>query len=185
MSIQGIITLLITLVGVGFAGFSLLSKTAFEGIFMTPEQKMKRRLFALLAAVFYFTILAPFLYILWGTVVNHLELAAINWELATGIAVNTMVISAFILGIVVKRVGNFITKEKTMYKVDIPGLGEMYLIKMLDRETCIFSPDAHLNLEDPSEAPFLVKMDDLMKLPILKESVPAPTRSVYQKLFDW
>lgn len=183
MSIQGSITLLITLVGIGFGGLSLLSKTAFEGVFLTTEQKIKQRLFALLAAIFYFTICVPFLYVVWGTSVNNLEFAAVNWERTTALAVYSMIISAFIFGIGIKRVSNFITKEKTMYKVNIPGLGEMYLIKMLDRETCIFSTDAHLNLEDPSEETFLVKMDDLMKLPILKESVPVPTRSVYQKLF--
>ncbi|MCJ1908435.1 hypothetical protein [Planococcus ruber] len=184
MSIQGIIPLLIALVGTGFAGFSLVSKTAFESIFMTTEQKMKRQLFTLLGAVLYFTFLFPFLYVAWGTGVKHLEFAAINWERATAITLYSLVISALIMGIVVKRVGNFVIKEKIMYKVDFPDLGEMYLIKMLDRETCIFSTDKHLNLEDPSEAPFLVKMEDLMKLPILKESVPVPNRNFYQKLFD-
>lgn len=184
MSIQGGITLLITIVGIGFAGFSLLSKTAFEEIFMTTEQKIKQRLFALLAAVLYFTVLVPFLYVAWGTGVNDLEFAAVNWERTTGIAVYSMIISAFIFGIGVKRVGNFITKEKIIYKVDIPDLGEVYLIKMLDREICICSKDAHLNLNDPSEETFLVKMDDLMKLPLLKESIPVPTRNVYQKLFS-
>lgn len=183
MNIQGGIALLITIVGIGFVGLSLLFKTDFEGVFMTTEQKIKKRLFALLAVVFYFTVLIPFLYVAWGTGVNDLEFAAVNWERTTAIAVYSMIISAFIFGIGLKTVGNFIAKEKTMYKVDIPGLGEMYLIKMLDQETCIFSTNAHLNLEDPSEDPFLVKMDDLMKLPILKESIPLPTRSVYQKLF--
>ncbi|MGN7854365.1 hypothetical protein [Exiguobacterium sp. 22311] len=184
MSIQGIIALVISIGGIGFAGFSLLSKTAFEEVFMTTEQKIKQRLFGLLAAVLYFTVLFPFLYVAWGIVVNDLELAWINWELATGIAVNTLVISAAILGIGMKKVGNFITKEKTMYKVNIEGLGELYLVKMLDRETCIFSSDAHLDLDDLSEETFLVKMDDLMKLPILKEVVPVSTRSIYQKLFN-
>ncbi|WP_223638888.1 hypothetical protein [Planococcus sp. 4-30] len=184
MSIQGVIALLISICGIGFAGFSLLSKTAFEEVFMTTEQKIKQRLFALLAAVLYFTVLFPFLYVAWGIVVNNVELASINWELATSIAVNTLVISAFILGIGMKKVSNFITKEKTMYKVNIADLGEVYLIKMLDRETCICSPEADLDLDDLSEETFLVKMDDLMKLPILKEIVPVPTRSIYQKLFN-
>ena len=183
MSIQTSIPLLITIVGVGFAGLSLLSKTAFEGVFMTTEQKIKQRLFAVLAAIFYFTIFVPFLYVAWGTGIKNLEFTAVNWERTTALAVYSMIISAFIFGIGIKKVNNFMAKEKIMYKVDIPGLGGLYLIKMLDRETCIFSANAHLNLEDPSEETFLVKMDDLMKLPILKESVPVPTRSVYQKLF--
>ena len=70
------------------------------------------------------------------------------------------------------------------YKVNIADLGEVYLIKMLDRETSICSPEADLGLDDLSEETFLVKMDDLMKLPILKEIVPVPTRSIYKKLFN-
>lgn len=177
MSMQGVIALLISISGLWFAGYVLLSKTSFEEVFMTTEQKMKQRLFAVLVAVLYFTILFPLLYVTW----ECLEITSINWSMVSSIALNTFVISLVILGRVIKTIANFITKEKIMYKVTIDGLDEMYLIKMLDREICICSPNASVDLNDLSEETFLIKMNDLMKLPILKENFPLPPLSTYQK----
>ncbi len=79
---------------------------------------------------------------------------------------------------------NLLIKNKIMLKVSIENLGEVYIIKMFDPATCICSKDAHVDLNDSSHPIYLVRMEDLIKLPITKEIVVIPPKKFYQKLFN-
>lgn len=116
--------------------------------------------------------------------IEDLEYEAIDWSLVIIIAISTFMVSFVLFIFYAKPIGNFLIKEKAMYKVYLEELGELYIIKMLDHETCIYSYDAHINLNNLGSQIYLVKMGDLIKLPLSKEIVTIPSRSFYKKLFD-
>lgn len=184
MNIPGFLASIIGICIVLISGYSLLYKTDFEKVFMTTEQKLKQKLVMYVLLIGYTTFLVPFLYIMCNISINNSDQFSIDWNKTISIAITTFFTSSFIVLVCIKKINNFVIKEKTMYKVDVEDIGEVYLIKMFDKEICICSLDANTDLENLSEKIFLIKMDDLMKLPILKEKIPLPTRSIYQKLLN-
>ncbi len=184
MNIPGILVSIIALCIGLISGYSLLYKTDFEQVFMTTEQKLKQKLIMYVLLIGYTTFLFPFLYIMGSISINNSDQFSIDWNKTISIAITTFFISSFIVLVCIKKIKNFVVKEKTMYKVDVESIGEVYLIKMFDKEICICALDAHTDLENLSDKIFLIKMDDLMKLPILKEKIALPPRSNYQKFLN-
>lgn len=184
MKISAIIALILSLSAGIIPGISLVSKTNFESTFMTTEQLLKKRFLIILSVALYLAFLIAFFYLLVSYYIKGLSFESLNWPFTVIIAISTFMFTSIFLIFSVKPISNFITKEKAMYKVCIEDLGELYIIKMLDPETCICSYDAHTNLNDLSLKIFLVKIEDLIKLPLEKEIVPVPSRSFYKKLFD-
>jgi len=132
MHFQGLIALIVSICGLIFAGHVLLSKSSLEQVFMSPEQRIKQRIYAVLSGTLYFTFLVPFLYIAYSSIFNLKETDAINWDIVKIIAVNTFIISLVFLGLIIRVFRNFIIKEDVKYKILTEDLGELFLIKMLD-----------------------------------------------------
>lgn len=55
---------------------------------------------------------------------------------------------------------------------------------MFDLTTCICSKDALIDLKESNDPIYFTRIEDLNKLPITKEVVVLPSRSIYQKLFN-
>lgn len=182
MKFPTIIALLLSLSGAGFSAMSLLAKTRFESVFLTSEQLLKRRFLIIASAVLYCTIVVPLIYVQWDMWGMDKSYSSIK-ETAILIAFYTFFISSTFLIFYLSTLLNFIVKEKSLYKVSIEDLGELYIIKMKDIEICICSSDAHANLEAGNSQLYFVKLDDMMKLPFTKETVALPPRSFWQKLF--
>lgn len=182
MNIQGIVISIVTIGTASISAYSLFSKTGLEKIFMTEEQKVIQKLFAYLLLIAYTTFLFPFLYVMWSIGVENKNIISINWNRVTTITILTFFISAFIVLVCIEKIKNFVIKEKNMYKVEIENIGELYLIKMLNKEICICTDDPHTDLESTLGKTILIKVEDLVKLPIIKEKFTLPPRSVYQKL---
>lgn len=184
MKTSAIIALIISLSAGIIPAISLVSKTKFESTFMTTEQVLKRRFLITLSAALYLSFLLSFLYALVSYFIKDFKYASIDWPITIIIAISTFMFSFVFFIFYAKPISNFLIKEKAIYKVYLEGLGELYIIKMLNHETCICSYDAHINLDDLDTQIYLVKMEDLIKLPLSKEIVTLPTRNFYKKLFD-
>ncbi|OAN10138.1 hypothetical protein [Exiguobacterium undae] len=184
MKIPSIIALIISLSAGIIPGISLVSKTKFESTFLTTEQILKRHFFIVFVAALYLSFLLSFFYVLVSYFIRDLSYESINWSTVIIIAVSTFLLSFVFSICYAKPISNFIIKEKSVYKVRLENLGELYIIKMLDHETCICSYDPNANLNSPGTQIYLVKVDDLIKLPLSKEIITLPSRSFYKKLFD-
>lgn len=184
MKTSAIIALIVSLSAGIIPGISLISKTKFESTFMTTEQILKKRFLIILSAALYLGFLLSFFYVLVSYFIKGLSYDSIKWSIAISIAIITFIVSFVFSIFYAKPISNFVIKEKAMYNVCLEGLGKLYIIKMLDHETCICSYDAHTNLNNLGTQIYLVKMEDLIKLPLSKEIVTIPSRSFYKKLFD-
>ncbi|WP_214770844.1 hypothetical protein [Exiguobacterium sp. s133] len=184
MKSSAIIALIISLPAVIISGISLLSKTNFESIFLTHDQLLKKRYLSMGEAAFYIAYLATIIYILWMIFVTKLNYESIDKTNTIVIALILFFTFWVLLILYSKLLTNLLVNNKTMYKVSIEGLGDVYILKMLNHETCICSKDAHANLDDLNHQIHLVRIEDLIKLPITKEVVTLPSQSFYQKLFN-
>lgn len=184
MAIPALTTAIVSLLTLLLPSMALLSKTSFEINFMTTEQILKKRLFDTLGIILYISFLFPFMYIMWSIYVKNLDFRAIDWVFTLSISIITFLISSVFFTFYTKPIQNILIKNRRMYKVDLDDLGELYIIKMLDHETCICSPDPNIDLDNSNSQIYLVKMENLMKIPILKETVSLPSISIYKKLFS-
>lgn len=184
MKLPAIIALLISLPAVIISGISLLSKTNFESVFLTHDQLIKKRYLSMGELAFYITYLVTFVYILWMVFVTKLNYESIDKTKTIVIAMSVFFSARILLILYSKFLTNLLVKNKTMYKVSIEGLGDVYILKMLNPETCICSKDAHANLNNLKHQIHLVRIDDLIKLPITKEIVSLPSTGFYTKLFN-
>ncbi|WP_047392529.1 hypothetical protein [Exiguobacterium sp. s168] len=185
MKLSAIIALIISLPAVIISGISLLSKTNFESIFLTHDQLLKKRYLSMGEMAFYITYIVTFIYILWMVFVSKSNYGSIDKTNTFLIAMSIFFSSWILLILYSKFLTNLLVKNKTMYKVSIEGLGYVYILKMLNHETCICSKDAHANLNDLNHQIHLVRIEDLIKLPITKEVVTLPSQSFYKKLFNY
>lgn len=185
MKVSAIIALIISLPAVIISGMSLLSKTNFESIFLTHDQLLKKRYLSMGELAFSITYLATLIYVLWIVFVFKLNYESIDKTKIILIAMSIFFISWILLILCSNFLTNLLVKNKTMYKVSIEGLGDVYILKMLNHETCICSKDAHANLNNLNHQIHLIRIEDLIKLPITKEVVTLPSRSFYQKLFNY
>ncbi|KSU47662.1 hypothetical protein AS033_15520 [Exiguobacterium indicum] len=184
MKLSAIIALIISLPAVIISGMSLLSKTNFESIFLTHDQILKKCYLKMGELAFSITYLATFIYVLWIVFVFKLNYESIDKTKIILIAMSIFFIAWILLILYSNFLANLLVKNKTMYKVFLEGLGEVYILKMLNHETCICSKDAHANLNNLKHQIYLVRIEDLIKLPLTQEIVSLPSQSFYQKLFS-
>jgi len=184
VKVSAIISFVISLPILIISGISLLSKTDFESAFLTNDQVLKKRYLGMGEIAFFLTYVIILFYTLWMIFVLKVKYELINKVDIAFIAISTFIIIFILLIISSKKLSNFFVKNKTVFKVSIENLGEVYIIKMFDHTTCICSKNAFVNLNDSNQQLYLVRIEDMMKLPITKEIVSIPTRSIYQKLFD-
>lgn len=180
MKVSVLITLMFSLIPLIVSGWSLLSKNHFESVFLTDDQILKKRFFSLGGSAFSLTYILTLVYILWKKFVSE----TINMPDTIFISISIFMIILIFTISFRKLTTNFLIKNKTMLKVSIESLGEVYIIKMFDPTTCICSQDAHVDLNDSNHPKYFVRIEDLIKLPITKEIVALPSRSIRQKLFD-
>ncbi|MCT4791052.1 MULTISPECIES: hypothetical protein [Exiguobacterium] len=180
MKVSAIIAFVFSLPPLIVYGMSLVSKSHFESVFLTDDQLLKKRFLSIGELAFYLTYLLIFLYILWKLFISE----NINMTSTILMSVGIFFI-AWLLSMLYRRmITNILIKNKTMLKVSIENLGEVYIIKMFDSTTCICSKDPHVDLNKSNDPIYFVRIEDLIKLPITKEVVVLPPRSIYHKLFN-
>lgn len=185
MKLPAIIAIIISLPAVIISGISLFSKTNFESVFLTHDQLIKKRYLSMGELAFYITYLVTLIYILGMVFVSKLNYESIDKAKTIFIALSIFFSAWILLILYNKFLTDLLVKNKTMYKVSIEGLGDVYILKMLNHETCICSKDAHANLNDLNHQIHLIRIEDLIKLPITKEVVTLPSQSFYEKLFNY
>ncbi|WP_214749260.1 hypothetical protein [Exiguobacterium sp. E.VS.2] len=178
--VSAIIVFIFSLLPLFVSGMSLLSNTNFERRFLTDDQLLKKRYLSMGELAFYLTYILTFIYTLWVIFVSE----SLNMTNTILIFIGVFFITWILLMLYREIITNLLIKNKIMLKVSIENLGEVYIIKMFDPATCICSKDAHVDLNDSSHPIYLVRMEDLIKLPITKEIVVIPPKKFYQKLFN-
>lgn len=184
MKISAIIAIILSLSAGIIPALSLVSKSKFESTFMTTEQNLKRYFFILLSASIYLGGLSSLFYVVISYFNVDFKYVSINWSNAGFFGLFIFIISFSFSALYAKSISNFFIKEKTVYKVCLDDLGELYIIKMLDHQTCICSYNVHADLDSLDSQIYLIKMEDLLKLPLSEEVVTKEPRSFLQKLFD-
>lgn len=180
MKISAIIAFIFSLPPLIVYGMSLISKSHFESVFLTDDQLLKKRFLSIGEFAFGLAYLLTFFYILWKLFISE----TIDMTSTVLIFLGIFLIT-WILSILYRRmITDLLIKNKTMLKVSIENLGEVYIIKMFDSTTCICSKDAQVDLNESNDPIYFVRIEDLIKSPITKEKIALPTRSIYQKLFN-
>lgn len=180
-----LLTILTAVGGIILTGSALNSRSDLERVFFTHEQKTKAYFYNLLILSGLFSFSITFLTLLLessmsknkGISDESLTLAVYSW-------IGLFIFFMIFLGFVVRMVDNLFIKHHYKYKVSIPGIGEVYILSMLNNEICICSFDPNINLKTSDKESFLIEKSTIIKLPIVKEKIPKPEKSFLRKLID-
>jgi len=178
------LTTIITIVGILLGGVvswhALNSTSDLEQVFLTREQKIKLYILNLIVLSGIISILSTIFYILWnGMFKEKLEMDAV---FLFGMAI--FIICLISLGAIFRWIHNFAIKHQYKYKVNLPGVGEVYILSMMNSEVCVCSEVPYENNEIGDSNSFLIKLETLMDNPLIKEKFLKPKRSILQKLID-
>lgn len=169
----------------------LSSKTEVGRAFFTDEQKAKVYYFNLVIFSFIISIMFLSLFISYQDL-NHNGEATTNPEILTqGISISLLIfiILLFILGRVAKWFQNYRIKYHYKYKVDIPDIGTVYIIRMLNKDVCICSEDPNFEYRESKDKrrkknTFLIPFDEILKQPLIKEKITKVKQTNFEKFFE-
>ncbi|MGG4409249.1 hypothetical protein ABER75_10965 [Niallia taxi] len=180
-----IIPLALTVFGALIPINALNSKTIFGKTFLTDEQKIKVKYFnTILLAFIIATAVAYFTFAIKVNATNEFQVTSkdISSSLVWGIAI--FIIFLMITSPVVKWIDNFFIKDHIKYKVtQIEQIGDVYIIRMHDKDTCICSKDPNAEFLQDSEY-ILIAMQEIYEKRILEGKIPKPPKSFWSKLLD-
>jgi hypothetical protein len=191
--ISSLVPLVIAIVGVLIPINALNLKSNLGRTFFTDEQRIKVKFFN----TFLFSLIMAL-----GT--SYFSLAIrLNSKQDFEITASVITSLLFLAGIVflvlllitsplINWVNNFFIKNHFKYKVSIPddNIGEVYILRMHDNDTCICSKDPNAefpkyNSELQPDPYILIPMELVLKKNLILEQIPKPNRSVWSKLFDF
>lgn len=181
-----LIPLIITLAGTIIPINALNSKSTLSRTFFTDEQKLKVKyyntfMFSLIIA---FAVAYSAIMLRVNTKVDY-QIEMIDITFSLEIATWTFVTLLLITSPVMKWIDNFFIKTHIKYKV-IPSeeIGEVYILRMHDKDTCICSKDP--NTESFEEGKYvLISTQDILGKNLVEEILSKPSRSFLSKLFDF
>lgn len=181
-TLPALISIITVLIGLFISGKALLSKTGLEQVFFTHEQKIKTYLLKLIGVSLLTAFLVGDLYVLWNlTFRNNIETT--NWNYAFGLSIIVFIFSIIFYRSIDKIIKTFFKKHHFKFKVNLEKIGEVYIVRMMNKEICICSKDPNAEILK-NEDFILVKLEDLIQTPFIKEKIATPKISIWEKIFD-
>lgn len=171
---------------------ALNSKTEVGRAFLTDEQKTKVYYFNLVMFSFVISIAFLSFFISYQDTKLDGEATTNSEILAQGllIALFIFIVLLFMLGRVAKWHQNYRVKYHYKYKVDIPDIGTVYIIRMLNKDVCICSEDPNFEFRGSKDKKrrkkktFLIPFDDILKQPLVKVKVTKSKQTNFEKFFE-
>lgn len=177
-----------------FAGLSLIFATIFRfhalssksdlgRIFLTDEQKLKAYFYNLFILSLLIALLSGIVYIS----IQNKDIDKNPTELfgtAVAIVLIVFIVCFFSIGTIVKWIHNFLIKDYFKFQINLPEIGDVYIIRMLSKEICICSKDSSIESDTPDKNSYLISMKSIIQQPITKRRFTKPKRTVIQKIFD-
>lgn len=170
-----------------FIGINVLNEKSEIGqVFLTDEQKTKVYFYNLFMLSLILGTLSALIYLM-----IHLDMSndksVFNSEelsLAVALAIGVFLFCIISLGRLAKLVNNFFVKYHYKFKVNLPGIGDAYILRMLNTEVCICSKNPSSEFKVSSKKYYLVSVNSIMERPLSKIKLRKPKQSVFQKLFN-
>ena len=184
MSVSALISVVTLLIGLVVSGNALLSKSELEQVFLTHEKKIKMYYYKLLGMSGLIAFLVSDFYILWSVSIDKKTAETANWSFAFALLFVILICCLISLGTIEKVFHNFLIKHHYKYKVNLNDFGEVYILRMMNEEICICSKDSNADFVDQDVESLLVKLDDLIQRPLIKERIQKPNKSFWQKMID-
>ncbi|WP_066065279.1 hypothetical protein [Neobacillus soli] len=183
MGITEILSLVTVLIASFISGKTLLSKSDLEQVFLTHEQKIKLYYIKLLGLSSLIGFLGGDLYILWNLTLNKKTAETANWNFAIALSFVIFICCLFTLGTVEKVIQNFIIQSHYKYKISLE-IGDVYILRMMNEQLCICSKDPNADFLRNDTESILVKVEDLIEKPLIREKHQIPSRSFWQRILD-
>lgn len=185
MQLISYIPLVLTVIGTIIPLNALNSKNNLGRTFFTDEQRVKVRFFniVILSIIIGFGITYFFLAIKINARENF-QIKTTEMTSALGWGITFFLISLLLTSPLIKWIDNFIIKTHFKYKV-VPSeeIGEVYIIRMYDKDTCICSKNPNAEFSQHNDY-ILIAMQEIMGKNLLQEKVTKPSRTVLSKFFD-
>ncbi|RLJ89916.1 hypothetical protein [Planococcus citreus] len=170
----------------------LNSKNEVGRAFLTDEQKTKVYYFNLVMFSFVISIAFFSFFISYQDTKLNGEAISKPEILAQGIslALFIFIIFLFMSGRVAKWFQNYRVKYHYKYKVDIPNIGTVYIIRMLNKEVCICSEDPNFEFRGSKDKrkrkkkTFLIPFSEILRQPLIKEKITKVKQTNFEKFFE-
>lgn len=183
--ISFLIPLIISIAGVIIPINALNSKSTLSRTFFTDEQKLKVKYYNtfMFSTIIAFAVAYSAIALRVYTKVDY-QIETIDITSSLAIAFWIFVTLLLITSPVIRWIDNFLIKTQIKYKVLLSEeIGEVYILRMHDKDTCICSKDP--NAESSRDCNFfLVSTQELLGKKLSEEKLPKPSRSFASKLFD-
>lgn len=166
------------------SGQAMASKSFFEQTFLTEEQKIKLRNLNLLFLSILLGSFASYIGFVWQFSVKGQSFNQIHWEPLGVWWVFWFLCSLVFLYPLLRLIDSFFIKFHYKYKIELETIGPVYIVKMLNPETCICSKDPNVKFSEENEEFYLVKMEALTQQKLLKEKIQKPKRSVWKRIIE-
>lgn len=184
--VSGIIALLVTVFGLTINLNSLNSKTDIGEVLLTDEQKLKvyyyRKFMLSLILAFEAFCIFTFVALLLDAGQTELTSKIIGSALATAFGVFLLCLAS--LDKLAQLYQNFFIKDHYKFRVTLSGIGDVFIIRMLNAETCICSKDPNAGFKENSKRIYLIPIQDIMREPLLKTKHPKLPKTLKQKILN-
>jgi hypothetical protein len=184
VDIPTLISIITVIIGLSVSGKALLSKSELEQVFLTHEQKIKLYYYKLFGLSGLIALLVGDIYILWSLTIDDKTLETSNWSFAFALSFVIFISCMISLGTLVRVIRNFFIKHHLKYKVNVTNIGEVYILRMMNKEVCICSKDPNADFMRNDVETILVKLDDLIQKPFMKEKLEVPKTTFWQRILD-
>lgn len=184
--ISGTLAILTVIFGALISLNVLHEKSDVGQVFFTDEQRVKvyyYRLFILSLLLFIETFV---IFIIIAIVRGNSHAVTDSTTLGTALVAATglFLLSLLSLGRIIKWYQNFCVKRHYKFKVTLPVIGEVYIIRMFNKDICICSKDPNADFKENTKKTYLIPIESIMNQPIIKISFPKPNQSSFQKIFN-
>jgi hypothetical protein len=184
MGVTAAITAITFLMGIFINGKALLTTSDLEQVFLTREQKIKMYYYQLFVLSILIAVFGGYIYLVWKWKVDGISVVSTNWSFAIALTIVIFICSYFTIGTILKLIHNFFIKEHYKYKVKLDKVGEVYILKMMSQDICICSKNPNANFLRDDKENILVKVDDIIRIPLIKTKHTKPSMSLWKKLLD-
>jgi hypothetical protein len=183
--ISYLIPLVTTIFGLLIPINALNLKTNLGRTFLTDEQRIKVRYFNTI--VFSLIMAFGIEYFLMVLKINIKHLNQIgSTEIASALVWGTFLFLIFLIitSPLFKWIDNFFIKTHIKFKlIPTDEIGQIYILRMHDKDTCICSKDPNAEYSS-NDTYILIPMEKIMGKHLIQEKITKPQRSVWSKLFD-
>ena len=176
------------LIGAGFGLLvsikTLISKSDLEQVFLTPEQIVKMKFYRTVGFSASFGVLIADAYFIWCLILEGQTYRTVDWNIVFALALFSFILCLMFISIFQPLYLWIFSRYHYKYKIYIEGIGDIYILKMMNQDVCICSKDPNADFKQGDSDSFLLKLDDLMKKPLIKLRIQRP-QSYIQKLIKY